>query len=81
MKTLTNLTATCTESQPEGVPANAIINTQSQQGFWRRVRYAKGGSYFETSTGAQVFISLDEQFKLIEANEPLFVAPTVAPKT
>jgi rhamnogalacturonyl hydrolase YesR len=81
MKTLTNLTATCTESQPIAAETNAIANTQSRQGFWRRVRYAKSGSYFETSTGASVFLSLDEQFKLVEANEPLFIQPTESPKT
>ena len=58
-----------------------IINTQAQKGFWRRVRHAKGGSYYESSTGASVFVPLAETFKMIEANEPLFIAPAEAPKT
>jgi hypothetical protein len=96
MKTLTNLTATVADSavatpviagkvvaaaSPAVVPSGGIVNTQAQEGFWRRVRHAKGGSYYESSTGASVFVPLAETFKLIEANEPLFVAPTAAPKT
>jgi hypothetical protein len=96
MKTLINLTATVSDSvvatpviagksvaasSPAIIPSGGIVNTQAQQGFWRRVRHAKGGSYFESSTGASVFVPLAETFKLIEANEPLFVAPTAAPKT
>ena len=95
MKTLTNLTATVSDSvvatpairgavvaaSPAAVPSGGIVNTQAQKGFWRRVRHAKGGSYYESSTGASVFVPLAETFKMIEANEPLFVAPTAAPKT
>ena len=95
MKTLTNLTATISDSavaipaikgavaaaSPAAVPSGGIVNTQAQKGFWRRVRHAKGGSYYESSTGASVFVPLAETFKMIEANEPLFVAPTAAPKT
>jgi hypothetical protein len=95
MKTLTNLSATVSDSavavpaiqgrsastSPVVVPSGGIINTQAQEGFWRRVRHAKGGSYYESSTGASVFVPLAETFKLIEANEPLFIAPAEAPKT
>ena len=95
MKTLTNLTATVSDSvvatpaikgavvaaSPVAVPSGGIVNTQAQKGFWRRVRHTKGGSYYESSTGASVFVPLAETFKMIEANEPLFVAPTAAPKT
>ena len=100
MKTLTNLTATCTViAQPAimgqtiagtkvaAIPNVAspssgdIINTQAQKGFWRRVRHAKGGSYYESSTGSSVFVPVDEMFKIVEANEPLFIQPTESPKT
>ena len=95
MKSLTNLTATIADSvvatpaikgavaaaSPAAISSGDIFNTQSQEGFWRRVRHAKGGSYYESSTGASVFVPLAEMFKMIEANEPLFVAPTEAPKT
>ena len=95
MKTLTNLTATIADSvvatsaikvavvaaNPVTVPSGGIVNTQAQEGFWRRVRHAKGGSYYESSTGASVFVPLAEMFKMIEANEPLFIAPTEQPKT
>lgn len=77
MKIIKSITGQCEDSSnaPDKPAAKDVVNTQSQKGFWRRKRVAKNGTYYESSSGGSVFISIDEEWALAEAHEPKCCIP------
>ena len=77
MKIIHTLTGQCTDStaKPAAKSPTDIYNTQSQKGFWRRKRVAKGGTYYESSMGGSVFVSTADEWAMVEAHEPKCCLP------
>ena len=68
MKTITNLTAATVTD--DGKPTTAPVAAPAGR-FVRRRRFTADGVYYESSSGAQVFVADAE----IEKVEPLFAVP------
>ena len=75
MKTLHTFSAKCDENGTPAPTDNRLAVTQAQTGFWRRIRATANGLVFESSSNVQVFVTHDELWKLVEANEPRLAQP------
>lgn len=74
MKTITSLTATEAPAEIKSaavlmVSPNETHVTQSQKGFWRRIRVSKNGLFFESSAAGSVFVSHADLWNLAESHD------------
>ena len=79
MKILSNLSAVATETDtPISSNAFGVDNVQSQQGFWRKLNCSKDSITMKSSDGGMVQISIDELWKLGEANDAKLKVPVAS---
>ena len=71
MKTIKALTSDSVDDGAKPVPIPSPK-------FMRQAREAADGWYFESTSGAKVFVPREELYKLIEAHDPLFAIPIPA---
>jgi len=81
MTTISNLTGTANAAQPAIAHAGKLVkNTQSQKGFWRRIKHSKKVLSFESSAGGLVQIPIAELWKLGEAHDGNLKTPQMPNK-